>query len=203
MEHGVRSKLYNKWHSMKNRCNNIKSKDYKNYGGRGIRVCEEWLNYSKFREWSLSEGYIEGLTIERINNDKDYEPNNCKWITMKEQQRNKRNNRLITHNNKTLTMVEWGEIYNIHPDRIGSRLKSGWSIEKALTEKVKTPMTKNKIHDLGNMIREYRISNNMTQIELSKKLNVNNALLSRWETGSRYPTIKHIGLIKEILKIEE
>ena len=173
MEHGVRSKLYNKWHSMKNRCNNTKSKDYKNYGGRGIRVCEEWLNYSKFREWSLSEGYIEGLTIERINNDKDYEPNNCKWITMKEQQRNKRNNRLITHNNKTLTMVEWGEIYNIHPDRIGSRLKSGWSIEKALTEKVKTPMTKNKIHDLGNMIREYRISNNMTQIELSKKLNVN------------------------------
>ena len=155
MEHGVRSKLYNKWHSMKNRCNNTKSKDYKNYRGRGIRVCEEWLNYSKFREWSLSEGYIEGLTIERINNDKDYEPNNCKWITMKEQQRNKRNNRLITHNNKTLTMVEWGEIYNIHP------------------------------------------------VELSKKLNVNNALLSRWETGSRYPTIKHIGLIKEILKIEE
>ena len=108
IEHGVGSVLYNKWGSMKTRCYYPKSKDYKNYGGRGIKICDEWLNYDNFRNWSISTGYQEGLTIDRIDNDRNYEPSNCKWVTMKEQQRNKRNNRIITYNGKSLTLVEWG-----------------------------------------------------------------------------------------------
>lgn len=148
IEHGVGSVLYNKWGSMKTRCYYPKSKDYKNYGGRGIKICDEWLNYDNFRNWSISTGYQEGLTIDRIDNDRNYEPSNCKWITMKEQQRNKRNNRIITYNGKSLTLVEWGEIYNINPDRIGARLKNGWSVEDALSTEVKSPMKK-KIENLG------------------------------------------------------
>lgn len=203
MEHGVRSKLYNKWHSMKNRCSRASCKDYKNYGGRGIRVCEEWQDYSKFREWSLSTGYVEGLSIDRIDNNGDYEPNNCKWITMAEQQRNKRNNRIITYNGESLTLVEWGEKCHIHPDRIGARLNSGWSIEDSLFTKIKSPVRNNKIPDIGLKIKEYRKAKNMTQMELADELGVKNTLLSRWESGSRYPTTKHIGLIINLLKIGE
>lgn len=202
IEHGVGSVLYNKWGSMKTRCYYPKSKDYKNYGGRGIKICDEWLNYDNFRNWSISTGYQEGLTIDRIDNDRNYEPSNCKWITMKEQQRNKRNNRIITYNGKSLTLVEWGEIYNINPDRIGARLKNGWSVEDALSTEVKSPMKK-KIENLGLEMKKYRKENNMTQKDLADIFEVRHSLVSRWENGQRYPTTKHIEKIKSILKIGE
>lgn len=203
MDHGVGSVLYNKWSSMKTRCYSSHSKDYKNYGGRGIKICEEWLDYKYFREWSLSSGYIEGLTIDRIDNDGNYEPNNCKWLTMAEQQRNKRNNRIITYNGESSTLVEWGEKCHIHPDRIGARLNSGWSVEDSLFTKVKSPVKNNKIPDIGLKIKEYRKVKKMTQMELADELGVKNTLLSRWESGSRYPTTKHIGLITNLLKLGE
>lgn len=203
MDHGVGSVLYNKWSSMKTRCYSSHSKDYKNYGGRGIKICEEWLDYKYFREWSLSSGYIEGLTIDRIDNDGNYEPNNCKWLTMAEQQRNKRNNRIITYNGESLTLVEWGEKCHIHPDRIGARLNSGWSVGDSLFTKVKSPVKNNKIPDIGLKIKEYRKVKKMTQMELADELGVKNTLLSRWESGSRYPTTKHIGLITNLLKLGE
>lgn len=203
MDHGVGSVLYNKWSSMKTRCYSSHSKDYKNYGGRGVKICEEWLDYKYFREWSLSSGYIEGLTIDRMDNDGNYEPNNCKWLTMAEQQRNKRNNRIITYNGESLTLVEWGEKCHIHPDRIGARLNSGWSVEDSLFTKVKSPVKNNKIPDIGLKIKEYRKVKKMTQMELADELGVKNTLLSRWESGSRYPTTKHIGLITNLLKLGE
>ena len=202
IEHGVGSVLYNKWGSMKTRCYYPQSKDYKNYGGRGIKICDEWLNYDNFRNWSISTGYQEGLTIDRIDNDRNYEPSNCKWITMKEQQRNKRNNRIITYNGKSLTLVEWGEIYNINPDRIGARLKNGWSVEDALSKEVKSPMKK-KIENLGPEMKKYRKENNMTQKDLADIFEVRHSLVSRWENGQRHPTTKHIEKIKSILKIGE
>ena len=199
IEHGVGSVLYNKWGSMKTRCYYPKSKDYKNYGGRGIKICDEWLNYDNFRNWSISTGYQEGLTIDRIDNDRNYEPSNCKWITMKEQQRNKRNNRIITYNGKSLTLVEWGEIYNINPDRIGARLKNGWSVEDALSTEVKSPMKK-KIENLGLEMKKYRKENNMTQKDLADIFEVRHSLVSRWENGQRCPTTKHIEKIKKYIK---
>ena len=89
------SRLYHIWEGIKSRCLNPKSKDFHNYGGRGITVCPEWTNdYTKFRDWALNNGYADNLTIDRIENDGNYEPNNCQWITNLENGRKRRNNKL-------------------------------------------------------------------------------------------------------------
>lgn len=85
------SRLHRIWSAMKQRCYNPKNTGYANYGGRGIRVCDEWLNsFSAFYNWALSHGYDDTLTIDRINNDGNYEPNNCRWLTRAQQNKNKR-----------------------------------------------------------------------------------------------------------------
>lgn len=81
---GGKSRLYNLWHDMKARCDNPRRENYKYYGGRGIRVCSEWNNFVSFRDWALSSGYADNLTIDRINNNGDYEPSNCQWISQSE-----------------------------------------------------------------------------------------------------------------------
>lgn len=99
---------------MKQRCYNKKSNVFKHYGGRGIKICDEWLNNSKkFYDWALSNGYKDNLTIDRINVNGNYEPSNCRWVTMKVQQNNRTNNRKITINGKTKTASQWAEKYGL------------------------------------------------------------------------------------------
>ena len=86
---GRRTRLWNIWSGMRSRCNNPKTEWYKNYGGRGIHVCKDWDNFAVFRDWALSHGYTDDLTIDRIDVDGDYEPNNCRWITRADQNRNR------------------------------------------------------------------------------------------------------------------
>ena len=83
-------RLYPVWKQMKQRCSNTRNKSYEWYGARGIKVCDEWQDYGVFRSWALSSGYKEGLTIDRINGNGNYEPDNCRWITIQEQQKNRR-----------------------------------------------------------------------------------------------------------------
>ena len=133
------TKLYSSWIDMKRRCYNPKIESYKYYGGRGIKVYKPWRrSYIWFKRWALKNGYKEGLTIDRIDNDGNYEPDNCKWSTAKEQARNRRSNKLITYKGETHCLTEWAEILGINENTFYSRLNGhGWSIEKTFTEKVK------------------------------------------------------------------
>lgn len=117
------------------RCYNERYNSYKNYGARGITVCNEWKNNpSAFKKWALSNGCREDLTLERIDTSKGYSPENCRWATRKEQANNRRSNRLISFNGETHTLSEWAEKKGINSITIRSRLRLGWSVERALTE---------------------------------------------------------------------
>ncbi|MEK4148955.1 hypothetical protein NST02_17990 [Robertmurraya sp. FSL W8-0741] len=126
-KHGKSYKrIYTTWQNMKSRCGNPNRQDYKNYGGRGISVCEEWLNdFESFFNWSIDNGYKDHLTIDRINNDMGYSPNNCRWTTQKEQMRNFRNNIYIDINGEQLTMTAIAEKYNVSREAVRERYKKG------------------------------------------------------------------------------
>ena len=125
-------RLYGIWSNMKTRCNNPKVKPYKNYGGRGITICDEWGKYDGFYKWAMSSGYQDNLTLDRIDSDGNYCPENCRWATQKEQQNNRRNNHLLTYNGETRTLKQWEEICGIDYTLIVHRLKRGMSVHDAL-----------------------------------------------------------------------
>jgi hypothetical protein len=123
-----------KWRTMKGRCFNPKAMGYHNYGGRGIKICDEWMIFANFYEWSIASGYAEGLTIERIDNDGDYCPENCKWVTRQEQANNRRTNRPLTLNGVTKNLGQWAIGLGISKGALKQRIdKYHWSIEDALT----------------------------------------------------------------------
>lgn len=125
--------LFAVWWAMISRCKNPNNKSYKNYGGRGIRVCDEWTDSSKFFEWAIKNGYAEGLTIERIDVNGGYEPSNCTWIPKEKQARNKTNNRMIEINGERKCLAQWCEEYGVDYFTVHQRIcKLGWSPEKAL-----------------------------------------------------------------------
>jgi len=128
---------FNIWYSIKSRCYNKNHIHYKNYGGRGIRICEEWSKFKNFKEWALVNNYNDTLSIDRIDNDKDYSPDNCRWATPKEQSNNRRNNVFYEYNGVKHTIPEWSDITGIKHQTIASRLRMGWSIEDTLLREVK------------------------------------------------------------------
>lgn len=125
-------RIYKTLNHMKDRCYNQKCKDYHMWGGRGITICDEWLRDVKsFYDWAMTHGYKDNLTIDRIDNNKGYSPDNCRWVDRKTQARNTRRNRLITINGETKCLVEWCEVFNINYDMVKRRLHRGWSTERA------------------------------------------------------------------------
>lgn len=135
--HGMTdTRLYYEWCNMKSRCNYPKNIMYKSYGGRGVKVCEEWDKFENFMDWALSHGYADNLTIERKDVNGNYEPNNCEWIPLKEQYLNRTDSRLITAFGKTQTIKEWADETGIKYDTIQARIKYyGWSGEDAVSKK--------------------------------------------------------------------
>ena len=133
------SKLYSIWVNMRNRCFNSENKSFAYYGGRGISVCDEWNEFLNFEKWAIQNGFEENLTLDRIDVNGNYEPENCRWISRKEQMRNTRSNHLLTYNGDTKTMAEWAEITGIPYSTLKQRInKYNYSVEKAFTKPVKT-----------------------------------------------------------------
>lgn len=136
-----RTRLQSIFSHIKDRCYNSNFKDYKNYGGRGICICEDWYTphshngFRTFKKWAIENGYQDNLTIDRIDVNKGYSPKNCRWVSMKVQQNNKRNNRLITYNGKTQTIAKWCEELNLPFSTVKNRLNRKLPAEKVLSKK--------------------------------------------------------------------
>lgn len=132
------TKLHAIWVAMKQRCNNPKNKRYKDYGGRGIKVCEEWQNvegFINFKKWSEINGYKESLTIDRINNSGNYEPSNCRWVNSIEQANNKRTNVFVEYEGKRMTLKQWSDYLNVPYSRLQTRHFKGWSDKEIIEGK--------------------------------------------------------------------
>ena len=133
---GSKEKLYFTWLNIKKRCENQCDHNYKNYGGRGITLCKEWHDYSVFREWAMNSGYNPAksgneCTIDRIDVNGNYEPQNCRWVNRKVQNNNRRNNRYIEFNGQKLTLSQWAEKLNVNYDTLKYRVDN-WPLEQAL-----------------------------------------------------------------------
>lgn len=129
---GSADKAYSAWSKLRGRCNNLNDPRYSDYGGRGISVCKRWDRFENFLA-DMGEPPTKAHSIDRINVDGDYCPENCKWASAKEQANNKRTNRRLTIGNETLNLCQWAERYKINAGTIARRLSRGWSAEKAIT----------------------------------------------------------------------
>lgn len=131
-KHGYRhTRLYNIWCGMKKRCYSTKYEHYDRYGGRGIKVCEEWKNdFVNFKNWALKNGYNDELEIDRVNNNGNYEPNNCKWKSRTMQVRNRSNTIRIEHNGECKTLIEWCKQYEVKYKLAYERYRKKWDFEK-------------------------------------------------------------------------
>lgn len=145
---GRKTRLNNIYAHIKTRCYNPKSDHYKYYGARGITICEEWLNpevadrtngmtkgFEAFKKWALENGYQENLTIDRIDVNGNYCPENCRWVTRKIQMNNTRRNHLLTYKGETKNITEWAKITGISVTALTKRICRNWTIERALETK--------------------------------------------------------------------
>lgn len=125
--------LYNVWKSMRQRCNNRKSHDYKWYGMDGVKICEEWEDFASFRKWAAENGYKSGLTIDRVDSKGPYSPENCRWITIQEQQKNKRNVLKFLYLGDLYTVDTFCDKFGISKAMFYDRKHKGWSLDQIAT----------------------------------------------------------------------
>lgn len=131
VKHGLsHTRIKRIYYNMRSRCYNPNTPKFKNHGGRGIKVCDEWMGeygLVNFYNWAMQNGYDESLTIDRINNDGDYSPDNCRWVNYSEQNRNTRRNHEVTINGVTKLMTDWCNEYGIDVATFKQRLDKGWT----------------------------------------------------------------------------
>lgn len=139
------ARIYDIWRAMKQRCYYKKNVCYKDYGGRGITVCEEWLhNFQAFYDWAMANGYEENLTIDRKDVNGNYEPSNCRWATNAEQATNKRNSRYIKYRGELKTLSEWSKVTGIDQKTISYRIEKGYPMDKVFSRKDLRNESKNR-----------------------------------------------------------
>lgn len=136
--HGMsHTRIHNIWSAMVRRCSNPNVQRYNRYGGRGIKVCREWGGFEAFYEWATANGYRDDLSIDRIDPDGGYHPENCRWIPLPKQSDNRRNTHHIQHDGEIMTLTEAAKRFGVPYHRAYQRIvKCGWSVERALTEPV-------------------------------------------------------------------
>lgn len=158
IKHGLRhTRLYGVWLNIKRRCYLETKPDYERYGGRGIKMCDDWKNdFASFYEWAYKNGYDENAsymecTLDRINTDKDYSPDNCRWVSNKVQQNNKRNNIILSYKGETKTLSIWAEELDLPYKTLYSRLKyRKWSVEEAFERPIgNNGGTRRVLHNKG------------------------------------------------------
>lgn len=134
-----KTRVYRIWQRMKDRCCNQKHTSYHLYGGKGIKVCDLWVNnFEEFYKWSMGNGYSDNLSIDRINSNKGYEPLNCRWATPTEQANNTNRNKYITYNGETKSYSQWAKTLGMNNSTLYDRLyRRGWSVEDAFEKEVK------------------------------------------------------------------
>lgn len=182
----IKQKTRTAWRNMKRRCYNPNHRDYHRYGGRGIKVCDEWqYSFLPFYEWSLSHGIELGLTIERIDNNADYSPENCVWATCKKQGNNRSTNVFVEFNGERKTVQQWADSVGITHQGMTDRLSSEhWTLEEALTtppggRKIQQPSFRVRIVQLslcGETIREWESLTEAATALSSHTSNISRAL---------------------------
>lgn len=139
------TRLHVIWGHMRGRCQKPKHVNYEYYGARGIAVCDEWNEYVRFRDWALQNGYTSSLTIDRIDNDGDYCPDNCRWATRQEQNNNKRNNKLLSIAGRKQTLRQWCNEVSVDYDVVKTRIKGGWALVDALRTPKQKPWARKRL----------------------------------------------------------
>lgn len=134
-----RTRLYAIWAKMISRCENQNEPTYPYYGGRGITVCREWrVSYETFRDWANEHGYQADLTLDRVDNNDGYRPDNCRWATMQTQSRNRRSNRILSYNGRDYSQAELAEKSGLKYGTFARRIRLGWSVERAISEPLRS-----------------------------------------------------------------
>ena len=174
------TRIYNIWRQMKSRCYSPNCKRHKFYYDKGIIVCNEWKNdFVTFYNWAIENGYKENLTLDRIDNDGNYEPNNCRWATITEQNNNQSNNIKIRYNNKTYSVKEFSNEYKIKRDTLCYRLKKGWSIKKIINTPIQSKKSiffKGDYYTAKELAEKYSIKVGTLQTRISRNWTIEEAL---------------------------
>lgn len=160
--HGLsKTRLYIAWSNMKSRCYNQSNPHYVNYGGRGINICNEWYyDFVPFYEWALSNGYADNLTIDRTDVNGNYEPNNCRWITAKEQSNNTTANRHIEYKGKVFTVSQLSDKLKIPYATLLNRVNKGWSMEQIVNAPTQLRPIRKTVHEqLEEMLAKMKNNN--------------------------------------------
>lgn len=170
----MKNRLYSIYQGMTKRCYYPDNQNYKYYGGKGIVICNEWKSdFSAFKKWALENGYQDNLTIDRINTNGNYEPSNCRWVSMKEQCNNRTSNHLITYKGKTQNLKQWCIELNLNYGIMESRInRYKWSVEKAFETKTNFRMVmityKNKTQTLKQWCDELDLNYKLTHSRIHR-----------------------------------